>query len=242
VIYIFPDYSALSEQAAAMIVRTGEHCIDENGWFNLVLSGGKTPEGVYRKLGERTRDNRKFWENTVLFWGDERCVPADDPDSNYHMVRQALLFNVPVPATNIHRIEAEQPDTEKMILLYEKKYPERADLVLLGMGSDGHTASLFPHSPVLHMTSRLFAPAQSPVAPIRRITMTPPAIHAAKNVLVLVSGKSKAELLLEIFRKNGNVHERPVRLVRDRTWYVDRDAAFFLIKTDMKNMRMVDMS
>jgi 6-phosphogluconolactonase len=224
-IHIFNTYDNLSGYAAETIYTTGKKAIQQQDTFHFVLSGGNTPQGVYEKLASESRTDREFWSKTHVYWGDERCVPPDDPQSNYRMANRALLFQVPIPFANIHRIEAEHSDTQKMIEEYESLFPKSPDLVLLGMGADGHTASLFPGSPALERTGQSFIKTEAAVEPKYRITMTPEAIRNAKEVIVLVSCKDKSETLVRVFQKEGSVSKTPARLARDRTWLVDIKAA-----------------
>ncbi len=224
-IHIFNTYDDLSRYAAEAIYTTGEKVIRQKNVFQLVLSGGNTPEGVYKKLSTRSRTDRKFWSKTHVYWGDERCVPPNNPKSNYFMANHALLFRVPIPFANIHRIEAERIDFQKMIEEYENLFPKSPDLVLLGMGADGHTASLFPESPTLKITGQSFVKTEEMTEPKNRITMTPEAILNSKEVIVFISGKDKSEALVRVFQKEGSVSETPARLVRNRTWLIDSQAA-----------------
>ena len=228
-IHIFSDFEKLANTAASYIAEIGRKKSVDQGMFYFVLSGGKTPEKVYRKLADQTRNDLAMWTKTMVFWGDERCVPPNDPYSNYGMANNALLNNVPILSNHIFRIEAELPDLEPVIRNYEKKFPEEPDLILLGMGSDGHIASLFPHSPSIMMKDKFFVYTEGKSEPIRRITMTPKVLESAEHVLILVSGALKAKSLINVFENEGTVGRTPARLVRHRTWYVDREAAHVLV-------------
>jgi 6-phosphogluconolactonase len=224
-IHIFNTYDDLSQHTAETILSIGHRTIQKQNIFHLVLSGGNTPKPVYEKLANDTRTDREFWLKTHIYWGDERCVPPDDPQSNYYMAYLTLLSHIPVPRENIHRIKAELPDHQNTILQYEAKFPKNPDLVILGMGEDGHTASLFPRSPALEITDQYFVRVVGSSEPKYRITITPPAIQAAKEVMVLVSGANKADALSRVFQEEGSISETPARLVIDRSWFIDKDAA-----------------
>jgi len=224
-IRVFADYESLSEAAASFIRSAGNSAVRSRGRFDLVLSGGRTPRRAYELLAGLTPEGRAFWPKTRVFWSDERCVPPDHPDSNYRMARLALLDPAGIPEANVHRICAEDPDPEAVAASYGRIFPKAADLVLLGMGPDGHIASLFPFSPVLDERKKRFAVSRADVQPKDRITITPPALAAARTVLVLVSGAQKASALARVFADEGDVRLTPARLVRDASWFLDREAA-----------------
>ena len=222
---IFADYESLSEAAAAHIHLIGRAAVDERGRFDVVLSGGSTPRRTYEILAARTADDLTLWQNTHVFWGDERCVPADDPESNYLMVKRTLLEPARIARANIHPISASGPDREAVAESYEGSFPTAPDLLILGMGVDGHIASLFPGSPALDEREKRFVVCLAPIEPAERITITPPAVAAARNVLVIVSGEEKARALRQVFAEGGDVRETPARLLRDATWFITEDAA-----------------
>ncbi len=239
-IRVFKDRRALARGAAEFVLDAGRRCVAERGVFYLVLSGGRTPETTYRMLGETAEADRALWQHTHFYWGDERCVPPDHPQSNYLMVRRTLLDRLHVSPNRVHRIEAEAPDPNEAARLYATDFPAHPDLVLLGMGADGHMASLFPGSQALHESQR-FCAVEALVDPRRRITMTPKTILAAGEVLVLVSGPGKAAALLGVFGETGNVRDTPARLVRDATWYVDRGAATPALESGAVTDHVVEM-
>jgi 6-phosphogluconolactonase len=224
-IRIFADYESLSAAAAEFIRSVGESAVRSRGRFDLVLSGGGTPRRAYEILAERTRDDRAFWRKTRVFWSDERCVAPDHPDSNYLMAKRTLLDRVRIPAANVHRLPAEKADREATAERYGSIFPEAPDLLLLGMGADGHVASLFPGSPALDEREKRFTVSRAPAEPKERITMTPPVIAGARKVLVLVSGAQKASVLPRVFAEEGDVSRTPARLVREADWFLDEDAA-----------------
>lgn len=231
-IHVFKNYEALTETAASFIYEVGKRKVTEQGTFYLVLSGGKTPEAVYEKLASVSCIDRAMWFGTQVFWGDERCVPPEDPMSNFRMANESLLKKVPADPSKIHRIPAEQTDLTQAIKHYEDKYPISPDLVLLGMGADGHTASLFPESYALNIKDRYFVLVEADVEPRHRVTMTPKAIECSEYILVIVSGKEKAAALKKVFEYDGYIKKTPARLMRKRTWYVDQEAASLLSELD----------
>lgn len=222
-IQIFPDYETLSREAAARIISLGMSAIVERDRFDLVLSGGDTPRRCYEILAERLREEPEFWRDTHVFWGDERCVRPDDPASNYGRAKETLLDVVKAPAKNVHRIRAESADLEAAAAAYAESFPVFPDLLLLGMGADGHTASLFAGSSALDEREKRFVVVEASVDPKTRITMAPPAIFAARTTLMLVSGPEKAEALQRVFG-DGDVRETPAALVCEATWFVTNDA------------------
>ncbi len=198
---VFADVNEFSLRAAEAAVRTINESVQSNGSFSLALAGGNTPRTLYRLLSSQFRD-RIPWTKVQVFWGDERYVPLDDPRSNYRMARESLLDAVPCPAENVHPMPTElrDPDVaardyEKTLRGYFSKDWPRFDLVLLGIGEEGHTASLFPGSPALEETRRGVVAVKAPVEPPQRLTLTLPALTHAANVYFLVSGSNKAQAL-----------------------------------------------
>jgi 6-phosphogluconolactonase len=190
---------------------------------------------MYRLLAEEPYRSEVPWRQVHLFWGDERCVPPDDPGSNYHMAEETLLRHVPVPSENVHRVQGELAP-EQAARAYARDLEDffcgphtRFDLMLLGLGSDGHTASLFPDSTILQETVRLAAAAEAHYEdrPASRITLTLPVINTSRHVLFLVSGSSKAEILQQVLSKPGG--PLPAQRVQPRAgeliWLVDEAAA-----------------
>jgi 6-phosphogluconolactonase len=235
---VVPDVSSLIRTAVDEIVVAAEAAIREHGRFTIALSGGNTPREVYASWAERGKSTFP-WSKTFFFFGDERSVPPDHPDSNFRMARESLFSKVPVPQENIFRIPAEFGAT-KAAEQYEKTLREffklqpgewpRLDLILLGIGEEGHTASLFPGSKALSETSRLVAPNWIEKLKTDRITFTFPVINSAAETVFLVAGAAKAEIVREIFLTEGEqypaqcVHPAHGRLL----WIVDQPAASLL--------------
>ncbi len=201
----------------------------------MALSGGSTPRSLYEVLADPDEPFRELvpWSNTHFFWSDERHVPPDHPDSNYRMSHESMLSHVPVSEDNIHRIHSENPDAAAAAQAYEETIKEvtdpivpQLDLILLGLGNDGHTASIFPGSEVLNETTRLVAAPWVEQLKTYRITMTLPLINSATSVLFLVSGSEKAEIVKEVLQ---GPRRYPAQEVKpgsgDLLWMLDKDAA-----------------
>ena len=235
---------ALFESAADRCVSAAADAIRTTGAFKLALAGGSTPRGLYARLASERHAARIEWPRVHVFWGDERCVAPQDPESNQRMAREALLDHVPLPAAQVHAIRGDaEPHAEAN--RYERVLREafatpsgpprcepgaRFDLVLLGLGEDGHTASLFPGRPGVREVRR-WALAAEPPEPTRswRVTLTPPVINAAAEVIFLVSGRAKAAILRRVLRGPREPERLPAQAIAPRAgelrWLVDADAA-----------------
>lgn len=232
---IFADVNKLSLRAAEGVVRTINESVQTNGRFSLALAGGNTPRTLYRLLSSQFRDQIP-WEKVHVFWGDERYVPLGDPHSNYRTARETLLDAVPCPAGNVHPMPTElsDPDTaardyEETLRNYFSRDWPRFDLVLLGIGEEGHTASLYPGSPALEETKRWVVAVNVPAEPPRRLTLTLPALSHAAIVYFRVTGSNKAQALHNILNWSPDPKNYPaagVRLSQGTViWWVDREAA-----------------
>ena len=236
---VLADRDALAWEAAARVAGAGQAAVRERGRFTLALSGGNTPRELYQLLAMSEWLVRVPWEATDVFWADERCVPPDHPDSNYGAARAALLDRLPVLLEQVHRWRGEAPAPAVEAERYAGELRAhtdvdptgmpRLDLILLGMGPDGHTASLFPHSPALHVAD---VPTAAPHIPERggyRLTLTLPALNAARAAIFLVSGEGKAETLAQVLEGSPTPDELPAQAVRPRNgtliWLVDAAAA-----------------
>jgi 6-phosphogluconolactonase len=236
---IFRDADELAIGVADEIVRVADRAIENREVCTLLLAGGSTPRSVYARLASKY-SGWSGWSKVVIGWGDERCVPAEHADSNFRMAHESLLAHVPVHAGNIYRMPGELP-RETGAALYESSLRNlfvdqnapRFDLILLGMGEDGHTASLFPGSPALDESGHWVvsvAHEQPPLPLVPRLTITFPVINAARNVLLLVSGANKASTLTQVF--NPQPSDRallPVQRIELKsgtlTWMLDASAA-----------------
>jgi len=241
-VVVRPSLEELSREAAARFQRLAGESVRAAGRFSVALSGGSTPRALYRLLAEPPFRDAIDWPRVHLFWGDERFVPADHPDSNYRLAREALITRVPIPAENVHPIPTEAADPETAASQYEETLrrcfatPEgvapRFDLILLGLGADGHTASLFPESPALDEKQRLVAATFVPKLGAWRLTLTPPILRAARHIIFLISGRDKASPLRDVRQGPYDPHRLPAQLARpqegDLTWLADEAAASLL--------------
>ena len=216
------------ENARELARGAAEHfvALAQKDGFTVALSGGSTPKLLYQLLADEPLRTRVPWSRTHFYWSDERHVPPDHPDSNYRMAYEAMLSHVPVPETNVHRIRSEIPDAQKAADEYEQTIVSRIDLILLGLGTDGHTASIFPGSDVLHETKRLIAAPWVDKLNTYRITMTLPLLNNGASVLFLISGAEKAEIVKEVLE---GPKKFPAQFVQptngELIWMLDRDAA-----------------
>jgi 6-phosphogluconolactonase len=239
-VMVYDDSDRLAREVAASIVELAKEAVVEHGQCTLALSGGSTPRRVYEVLGKSGVVDDMPWEHTLLFWGDERVVKPDHPDSNYRMVYEALLKGGPVPLENIVPIQTTGLDPATCAERYERTLHQRIrrksegfplfDLILLGIGNDGHTASLFPGTPaplerthaVTWCDPKQVNPAVVPAVP--RVTLTVPVIWKASNVFVLAEGSAKKEVLAKVFAP-GPIDTQPVaRLV----WRCTGQVRFFI--------------
>ena len=243
-IRVLPDRGAIARAAAELFTSAAGDARERGGTFSVALAGGSTPRDLYRLLADEGEPFRARlpWEALRLFWGDERHVPPDHPDSNYRMARETLLERAPIPAQNVHRIHAEEPDAGRAAGEYEETIaaafrlaPDglpRFDLILLGLGPEGHTASLFPGSPALHDGEHLVAAPWVEKLGAHRITLTPRALNAAARVVFLVAGEEKAPALREVLAGDASPDLYPARIVRptdgELLWLLDAEAANLL--------------
>jgi 6-phosphogluconolactonase len=234
-IRVFPDPEALSHGASEFFVSLALAAIHNQGRFSAALSGGSTPRHLYRLLATPEISAKLPWPKIDLFWSDERCVPPDHRESNYGMAREELLSKISIPRENIHPMPGEMNPKEgalqyenELKRYFSKNGQKGLDLVLLGVGNDGHTASLFPYAATLEEKNRLVVPATSPVGTRRRLTMTFTLLNRSGSVLFCVSGGAKAAVLAKVFQP-GAVAKIPARGIRPSAgelhWFVDRDAA-----------------
>ena len=243
-IRVFNDFEALSQAAAEMFVDLANQAIISDGQFSVALSGGETPHRLYEILATPSFRDRIPWEAVQVFWGDERCVPINDPRSNVLMAQRTLLDHVPLLADQIHPIQGDLPaalaafnyETELRNFFSDK--PPIFDLILLGLGENAHTASLFPHTSVLDEKERWVKEVYVGDQSMYRVTLTPPLINQAKEVIFLVTGVKKASALQEVLEGAYQPHERPAQLIRPNgahpIWLVDKAASHKLVVDTME--------
>lgn len=224
-IQVLQQPAELFRAAAELFVATARRAVKDSGRFSVALCGGSTPRSLYSLLAEERAWRRSMpWKKSHFFWGDERHVPPSHAGSNTRMAMEAMLSKVPVPASNLHRIEGELAEADKAASSYERtlrkffalaqgEYP-RFDLVLLGIGSDGHTASLFPGTPALEERSRLVVSNRVEKLRTERITLTAPALNNAAHIVFLVTGADKAEALAAVFEGAYEPARFPAQLIR----------------------------
>jgi len=228
-IEILPDRSALITKALSCVLEAYERSIEAHGQFTIAVAGGGTPRPLYEALAEQSLD----WSKVHVFWGDERYVPSTDPQSNEGMVRKAWLDRVSIPSENIHPMPTNYPDPATAAQSYEAElqsffgkeqgeFPS-LDLILLGIGDDGHTASLFPGTDALKVFDRLITVGKKDDRP--RITFTAPLINQAKEIMFLVEGSAKTKALQAILAESGDSNIYPSRLIQGNvTWLIERSA------------------
>jgi 6-phosphogluconolactonase len=234
-IIVVDNSEELAREAARRFTELAVEAVEFRGRFSVALSGGSTPAALYRLLAKAPYREQIPWTGVHLFWGDERCVPPGDPGSNYRMAEETLIAGVPIPPENVHRIRGEL-EPRMAARAYERELQDffcgprtRFDLVLLGLGDDGHTASLFPNSPAPDETERLTAAVQAHYQdrPAHRVTLTLPAINTARAVLFLVTGGDKAGMVQAVLE--GPAGQSPAGKVRPSagqlTWLLDAEAA-----------------
>jgi 6-phosphogluconolactonase len=235
---IFQTEAELADAAALLMVSIANNAIEARGRFVLSLSGGSTPRQLYILLSKPPFCDQMPWSNTFVFWGDERCVPADNDANNAHMAKVSLLDHIAIPPQNIFPVpvdaspEIAAADYEKTIINFFKGEPPCFDLILLGLGTNGHTASLFPNTDVVSETVRLVKEVYVEEQKMFRITMTTPLINMARNVLFMVEGAGKAEVLQSVFMGAYDPGKYPAQLIKPEAGnfycYADKKAAALL--------------
>lgn len=235
---IYSTSDELIHAAADLFVTCHNEAMQARGRFSVALSGGSTPKALYALLATEAFSAQIDWAHTFIFWGDERCVPPDDADSNYRMARESLLDHVSVPPDHIYRMRGElDPEQaageyEGFLKVFFKGENTRFDLLLLGMGDDGHTASLFPRTAALKEKERFVVANYLEMKNIWRITLTTRAINAAANIAFLVSGAAKSDRLRDVLKGEYQPDQFPSQLIKpdhgNLSWLVDKDAASML--------------
>ena len=240
IIEVVPDAAALARRAAELFADAAVAAAAERGVFAMALSGGVTPRATYELLAKEPLVSRIPWERVHLYWGDERCVPPDSPQSNYRLARETFVAQVSIPPEHVVRMRGED-DPEEAARTYELELRSIAahsganavgipilDLVLLGIGTNGHTASLFPHTRALHENDRMVVAVDVPDVGWR-LTMTAPAINSARHVVFVVAGEEKAPVVARVLQGPPDFERLPAQLIAPRpgrlTWLLDEAAA-----------------
>jgi len=225
-----PDVSIV--ETGELALRAAERLADVlcdaarvGGRASIALAGGTTPRAVHEALATLPDIP---WDAVHVYFGDERCVPPDHPDSNYRMAKESLFDHVPIPSSQVHRPQAERADRDAAARAYEAILPVAFDLVILGIGEDGHTASLFPGSPALDEHERRCIPVIGPKPPPGRLTLTPPVLDSARQLLMLAVGASKAEAVARALEGPWDPKRTPAQLARRGAWFLDPAAAKLL--------------
>ncbi len=229
---VFPTEDTLAKAAAEFIIEVAKKSIAAKGKFIIALSGGQTPEKLYSLLAEPPFREQIQWKKTFIFWGDERCVPLDDERNNAHQTISIFLDKVAIPQKNIHRIQVNLSPVEAAEE-YEKEIDKFFmgdipvfDLILLGLGTNGHTASLFPGTQVLHEQKPGVKAVYVEDLKAYRITMTAPLINLAHQILFLITGIEKAEIMKDVFSGNNKYPSQLIKPVNgELRWFIDKEAA-----------------
>lgn len=235
-VVVVPDTAALARAAAERFVQIAREAIESRGQFTVALSGGNTPKAMYAELSGPDFREHVDWEKLQVFFSDERFVPPDSIESNYHTAEEGLLSRVPIPSRYVHRVATVDIEPAEAASIYEegiRRVFQAADeeipafdLIFLGMGPDGHTASLFPGTDALSETAHLVAPNFVPKFDAWRITFTYPLLNAARNVIFLVGGADKAERLAQVLSGGSDLPAAGVHpATGSLTWLVDEAAA-----------------
>lgn len=230
------DEAAMAQKAADFFMAAARHRIEKSGQFSVAVSGGATPRPMHRLLAEDPHGRARVWEKTHLFWVDERCVPESDPASNYGMARRDFVERVGIPAAQVHPMRGTidpdrgATDYEKTLRSFFCKKQDvfpRFDLICLGIGTDGHTASLFPGHPAVDEPKKWVVAVKGGHPDVWRLTLTLPVLNAARNVMVLVSGEKKREVVKTLFQDDppGLPAQRVQPSAGNVTWIMDDDAA-----------------
>ncbi len=215
------DSKDLPARAAARIAAELTKAIGARGAASLALAGGTTPKATYEVLAGLPLE----WSKVDIFFGDERCVPADHEDSNYRMAKAALFDRISIASERVHRMQGELADRDAAARAYESELPAQLDVVVLGIGEDAHTASLFPGAAALSEATRRVLPVIGPKPPPERLSITPPVLTSARVCVVLASGAGKAEPVRRALRDPIDIMQTPIQLARDGVWFLDQAAA-----------------
>ncbi len=253
--YVEPDAAALARRAAQYFCEMVQEAVEAQGLARIAISGGSTPKAAFQLLSDPHQPwrSRMPWDRLQVYWVDERTVPPDHPDSNFRMTRETLLDHVPIHPSQVHRMEGEL-DPEVAAARYESELRNsfrlegaespRFDLVSLGMGDDGHTASLFPHTAAIHEMGRMVTANQVPQKDTWRLTLTWPVINHASSVFFMIAGAEKAERVREVFMGPRDPERLPSQLIWPSsgilTLFLDKAAAALLPATDTEGCGILE--
>ncbi|MEE8190294.1 MAG: 6-phosphogluconolactonase [Candidatus Scalindua sediminis] len=245
-IHVYPNKEKLVAATAERVINLIGQAIQENGLCNIALAGGNTPREVYSMLAANSYRDRVDWNGLHLFWGDERMVPPEHQDSNFRMVQQTLLEHIKIPDGNAHRIRGEitpeKAAAEYAELLHDhfREDSPHFDLILLGIGEDGHTASLFPDTDAIEECERHTVAVFVPRLNTWRVTLTLPVLNAAREVIFLVSGSSKSNIIQRIMSVKQPTKDLPATMVNPENgtlrWILDSEAAALINKNSKEVM------
>jgi 6-phosphogluconolactonase len=234
-IHVYPSVREASVAAAEFFVEAACQAVKANGRFCVALSGGNSPRKTYELLARHPYSRRVSWKETHVFWGDERFVPQNSPLSNAGMALSVLLRRVRIPPSQVHPMPVDLPPRqaankyEKLLRRFFGSRAPRFDLILLGLGENGHTASLFPHTDVLRIRKRWVASVYSPEQKMYRLTLTAPLINQARQVIFLVFGTEKTEAVHRVLEGRRRPSEYPAQLIRPKNgrlfWFLDKNSA-----------------
>lgn len=240
-IIIVDNASELSARGAAIFFKRAKEVVDHKGRFSVALSGGSTPRGMHKLLAEEPYLSRMPWGAIELFWVDERCVPVDDPASNYGVAKEDFVNRIPIPPANVHPMPGEVPP-EEGAGEYQRQLEEFFqlgkgaspvfDIIFLGMGTDGHTASLFPGANSVGGSGTWVEAVKGGIPDVYRLTLTYEVLNRAKEICFLVAGKEKALTVRAIFEdREANLPAQKIQLANGKlTWLLDKEAASFMSK------------
>jgi 6-phosphogluconolactonase len=223
----FDNSELLAEAAANYFVKLANTCIEKKGKFTVALSGGNTPMALYKLLASPTFSNQLDWKKAFIFWGDERCVALDSNENNAFHAKNIFLNNIKIPSKNIFVIPVDETPVnaaiyyEATIKIFFKTDRPIFDLILLGMGDDGHTASLFPYTSILQEKSKLVKEVFLADKNVWRVSLTAPIINQAAHKLFLIAGKSKATMLDIVLHGKKDIEKYPAQMIENAEWFVD---------------------
>ncbi len=223
---MFKTPALMAEAAADLFIKFAADAIKKTGKFTVALSGGNTPAALYTLLAAEEYSKKMDWKNVFVFWGDERCVPANSKENNSHNAKKILLDNVNIPKENIFPIPVKLAPAkaaasyEQTLKQFFKTAMPQFDLILLGMGDNGHTASLFPHNTILHEKKAIVKEVYVAEIKMDRVSFTAPLINTAKHILFLVAGKDKATMLKKVWEGKYEPESYPAQMIKGAEWFV----------------------